>query len=115
MADSHQIVVALLFTSLARDLPAQSALFRAAEETPTGDRFGGPLSVAVGDFNRDGVPDLVVGDYEDTQLVVHLGAGGGRFQPAIRTPLEAGAWQIAAADLDGDSKLDIAVACSIPI
>src|SRR5262245_29151581 len=73
--------ILLLTFALLCTASAQTPLFQTMEEAPIGDRFGGPLSVAVGDFNGDGVPDLVVADSEGAQLVVHLGAGGGRSQP----------------------------------
>ncbi|MGC2163812.1 MAG: FG-GAP-like repeat-containing protein [Silvibacterium sp.] len=40
----------------------------------------GPESVAVGDFNGDGIPDLAVSNAGDGTLGILLNGGGGRFQ-----------------------------------
>src|SRR5262249_48274808 len=46
---------------------------------------GRPLSVVVGDFNRDGVPDLAVTNYLPPGTVSALrGNGDGTFQPAVQ-------------------------------
>jgi FG-GAP repeat protein len=44
----------------------------------------GPISMAVGDFNRDGVPDLAVGDENLGEISVLLGNGNGTFRSALR-------------------------------
>jgi hypothetical protein len=41
-----------------------------------------PLSVAVGDFNGDGVPDLAVANASSNNVSVLLGNGDGTFQAA---------------------------------
>jgi hypothetical protein len=69
---------------------------------------GAPLALAVGDFNRDGKPDLAVG--QDTGAVsILLGNGDGTFQPggSYPTPDGLGLDGIAVADLNGDGKLDL--------
>src|SRR5207253_10874781 len=42
-----------------------------------------PHSVAVGDFNGDGVPDLAVAGYGSNAVSVLLGNGDGTFQTAL--------------------------------
>jgi uncharacterized protein (UPF0548 family) len=79
-----------------------------------------PLSVAVGDFNGDGKPDLAVGNYgwlkSDYGISVLLGNGDGTFQAAVGFPFDpTGATiyepdSIAVGDFNGDGKLDLAVA-----
>jgi hypothetical protein len=71
------------------------------EEAPIGDRS--PPAISMVTVSRSGGRRL----RRARNLVLHLGAGGGRFQPGIRTPLEAKPSQIALADLDSDGKLDI--------
>jgi hypothetical protein len=81
----------------------------------TGGGFA--LSVAVGDLNGDGKPDLVVANYYTYgygSLEVLMGNGDGTFQTAV--PYFSGAsgpYSVAVADLNGDGKLDVIVAnCS---
>src|SRR5262249_2112940 len=76
-----------------------------------GVRFGGPISVAVGDFNGDGVPDVAIGDYDAGSVSVTLGSG---YQKAVSVPLGATVRQIALADLDGDGNLDVVAVCTDP-
>jgi hypothetical protein len=66
-----------------------------------------------GDFNNDGIPDLVVGNNQGTQgygISVVLGKGDGRFQNPLNAAKGIGAWAIAVGDFNGDGKLDVAVA-----
>jgi Bacterial Ig-like domain (group 3)/FG-GAP-like repeat len=69
-----------------------------------------PHSVAVGDFNGDGVPDLVVANYGSNSVSVLLGKGNGSFGNA--TDYAAGAYPISVAvgDFNKDGFLDVAVA-----
>src|SRR2546426_804401 len=53
--------------------------FRPAPSLTVGN---GPAGVAVGDFNRDGKPDLAVANLNDNTLSVLLGNGDGTFQAA---------------------------------
>jgi hypothetical protein len=45
---------------------------------------GAPQCVAIGDFNGDGIPDLVVGTSSDVSILI--GNGDGTFQPSINIP-----------------------------
>ncbi len=70
-------------------------------------------SIAVGDFNGDGKPDLVVtGGYGNNGLVqVLLGNGDGTFQPALGSSTGNNVpGPVAIADFNADGRLDIAVA-----
>jgi FG-GAP-like repeat/FG-GAP repeat len=69
----------------------------------------GPYSIAVADFNRDGVPDVVTSDYLTSTATVLLGVGNGHFE----APIDAGAvgkstYGIAVGDFNGDGKPDFA-------
>ena len=74
---------------------------------------GMPFSVAVSDLDADGRLDIgVATSYGDADSVSVLkGDGTGRFRPAVDSPFPvASPTQIAAADLNGDRKPDLAVA-----
>ncbi len=69
------------------------------------------FSVATGDFNGDGIPDVVVGqvrDYGSTGVVVYLGKGDGTFYPGDSYGSSPSMSFVAVGDFNGDGKLDIA-------
>lgn len=68
--------------------------------------------VAAGDFNGDGIPDLVVADSDDSRLITLLGVGDGTFTPAASVTLGAAPTFIATGDFNRDGHLDVAVADS---
>jgi hypothetical protein len=71
-----------------------------------------PQSLAVADFNGDGKPDIVTGNYADQDLTVLLGNGSGGFTLAPGSPLAAGSFprSVAVGDFNGDGKPDLVTA-----
>ena len=71
-----------------------------------------PFSVAVGDFNLDGKPDLAVANVFSNDLTILLGNGSGGFSQHAGSPLAVGygPQSVAVGDFDLDGKPDLAVA-----
>ncbi|MGN6664711.1 MAG: FG-GAP repeat domain-containing protein [Solirubrobacterales bacterium] len=69
----------------------------------------GAASVAIGDLNGDGIPDLAVAR-RATVVSVLLGTGNGAFEAALNFPVGLGPSSVAIGDLNRDGNLDLAVA-----
>ena len=91
-----------------------------AFNTVSGSPFGVSSSVninsiAVGDFNGDGKLDLATATVDinvagSGSVIMLLGNGDGTFTQAAGSPMSlSGAYAVAAADFNGDGKLDLAV------
>ena len=83
--------------------------FQAAQSFGVGTN---PRSVAVGDFNGDGTPDLAVANRISNDVSVLLGNGDGSFQAAQYFRAGSGPFTVAVRDFDGDGRPDLAVANS---
>jgi hypothetical protein len=70
----------------------------------------GPISMAIGDFNGDGKPDLAVANRDSNDVSVLLGNGDGTFQAAVNYGAGSGPISMAMGDFNGDGKPDLAVA-----
>jgi hypothetical protein len=71
-----------------------------------------PFSVAVGDFNGDGVMDLAVANYNFASVSVLLGVGDGTFADERRFGVGSNPYSVAVGDFNGDGRPDLAVANS---
>lgn len=70
---------------------------------------GRPTSVALGDINSDGAPDIVTASGHSTTLLT--GDGGGNFTEAANSPLALGGQHgVALTDVTGDGALDLILA-----
>jgi hypothetical protein len=70
---------------------------------------GWATSVAVGDFNGDGVPDLAVTNVSLGTVSILLGNGDGTFRTKVDYKSGTNAQMVAVGDFNGDGKLDLAV------
>lgn len=69
-----------------------------------------PSSIAVGDFNGDGLSDIVTVNNFSSNISVLLNQGGGTFAAASNTSISGFAPSVVVVgDFNGDSKLDIVV------
>lgn len=69
-----------------------------------------PGSVAMGDVNGDGKPDLAVGNRSTTTVSILLGNGDGTFGAKVDYGTGGGAVSVAMGDVSGDGKLDLVTA-----
>jgi len=74
----------------------------------------GPVAIAAGDFNGDGILDLAIVNEYDDDVTVLLGDGTGGFSPANGSPFSVGGYPVSlvVADFNNDGILDLATANS---
>jgi hypothetical protein len=80
------------------------------------ETIGWPFSIATGDFNGDGIPDLVVTNPDSNTVTVMLGNGDGTFTisstpqtGSASPPDDSVPFYVAVGDFNGDGILDLAV------
>src|SRR5437867_3097436 len=102
------IPLALLLGVFLPDTAASAPLF--AAPFYSFDTGGDPQSVAIGDLNGDGRPDLAVANGGCNTVSVLLGNGNGTVGPKNDYGTGNYPYSVAIGDLNGDGKPDLAVA-----
>lgn len=70
----------------------------------------GPTSIAVADYNVDGLADLAVTAATDNSVAILLGQGPGTFGPFFELPVGTDPLAAVSADFNADGRSDLAVA-----
>lgn len=103
------IVLVPLLAGLGSRLNASTTLFLPPTAYDSGGQFA--VSVAVGDLDRDGHPDLVTANELSSNVSVLLNEGDGTFRPGVGYGAGGLFSQgVATADVDNDGKPDVLVA-----
>ena len=84
--------------------------FVAARSYWSGGDVLGVSSIATGDFNGDGIPDVVVANSDDDFITILLGNGDGTFQAPQTYAANLFTIFMAVGDFNGDGLLDLAAA-----
>jgi type II secretory pathway component GspD/PulD (secretin) len=90
-----------------QNIPTGTFLAGATRDFPAGN---GPTSIAVADYNQDGLADLVVSDETDNAISVILNLGSQQFAANVELPVGTAPVSVATADFNGDSRPDVATA-----
>jgi len=81
--------------------------FGPSTDFATGDSYSNPVSVAIGDLDRDGRPDLAVANSGHNTVAVLLGNGDGSFGPKTEFGTGSYCYSVAIGDLNRDGKPDL--------
>ena len=77
---------------------------------PASRSVSGPHSVAIGDVNGDGRPDLVTANRGSDDVSVLLGDGDGTFRPQTDFAAGGSPYAVAIGDVNGDGRPDLVTA-----
>jgi hypothetical protein len=83
--------------------------FATKVDYPTGANSN-PASIAAGDFNGDGKPDLAVADNQNNVVSVFMNNGSGTFAAEVEYPTDSGPSSVSIGDFNADGKPDLATA-----
>lgn len=75
---------------------------------------GFPVAIATGDFNADGLLDVVTANQGSDDVSLLLNNGDGVFTPQANTPVATNPNAVIVVDINGDGKLDVVTANALP-
>ena len=102
---SKSVLLAAVFASVSSIAFSQDSFM--GHYTPSGAGAG---IINRGDFNNDGIPDIITGNNGGGYGVsVNLGIGDGRFRNPLNSAPGVGTFDMAVGDFNGDGKLDVAL------
>jgi hypothetical protein len=107
---AHLALASTLVLMLSPMVRGQKYVFNALS-MPTGQN---PADVGTGDFNGDGIADLVVTNQGESTVSVYLGKADGTFQTKIDVTVGANPRYVAAGDLNGDGLADLVLTGGAP-
>jgi type II secretory pathway component GspD/PulD (secretin) len=90
-----------------QNIPTGTFLAGTTRDFPAGN---GPTSIALADYNLDGLTDLVVSDQTDNAISVILNLGSQQFAANIELPVDTAPVSVTSADFNADGRPDIATA-----
>lgn len=102
-------LASVLFVAAVGAMAAQDPFFATPSTIADLGAAARPFGIATGDFDRDGLPDLVVGRTTGNIYFVK-GHGDGTFASPVQFAWKQAffnAWAFATSDLDGDGNLDV--------
>jgi len=107
---AQSLIAGLLVLAVSPGAWGQKYVFNALS-MPTGQN---PADVGAGDFNGDGIADLVVTNQGESTISVYLGKPDGTFQEKIDVQVGANPRFVLVADLNGDGLADLALTGGAP-
>lgn len=111
VANKTDNTVSVLFGNIASGTAGVNAIgagtFATQSVYPAGT---GPTSIAVADYNIDGLPDLAVTAQGDNAVAVLLNLSAGTFGPDFELPVGTTPVSVVSADFNGDGRPDAATA-----
>ena len=105
---SMAVMVCILF-AMTVSAAVDGPLFEASAHYLVGYE---PIDVCIADFNNDGVNDMACAQYSGDSLSVLIGKEDGGFEAAAFYTIGNYQYWIEAADIDGDTYIDLVVATS---
>ena len=100
------VALAALFLLASPAIAPAALTLESAGSFPAG---ASPSSVAIGDLNNDGKPDLAVANADSGSVSVLLGSGAGSFGAVKSFPVGTGPSSVAIGDLNNSGGADLAV------